>query len=164
LTKIAIYPGTFDPLTNGHLDIIKRGLKIFDKIVVLLARNSQKKTFFSLQERVDQVRKVIKDEGLDDKVIVDCFEGLLVHYCKENGIHVIIRGLRPLVDFEYEFEMAMVNRELDSDIETIFILTDQEYFYLRSTLLKDVVNLGGDALKWIPDCIKDDVIKKIRNE
>ncbi len=160
--KIAIYPGTFDPVTNGHIDIIKRSLKIFDRIVVLLARNVQKNTFFSLSERMDQMKKVIEFEGLQEKARVDCFDGLLVDYCKDNDINIIIRGLRPLVDFEYEFEMAMANRELNHNVETVFILTDHEYFYLRSTLIKDVIKLGGDVSSKIPSVIKEEVTKKIK--
>jgi len=162
LDKNAIYPGTFDPLTNGHLDIIKRSLKIFDKITVLLALNTQKKTLFTLEERINQIKNVLISENIQDKVIVDCFDGLLVNYCRENDINIIIRGLRPLVDFEYEFEMAMANRELNHNIETIFILTDQNYFYLRSSLIKDVIKLGGDISNKIPPSIKDEVIKKIK--
>ncbi|OHD09508.1 MAG: pantetheine-phosphate adenylyltransferase [Spirochaetes bacterium GWC1_27_15] len=162
MDKNAIYPGTFDPLTNGHLDIIKRSLKIFDKITVLLALNTQKKTLFTLEERINQIKNVLISENIQDKVIVDCFDGLLVNYCRENDINIIIRGLRPLVDFEYEFEMAMANRELNHNIETIFILTDQNYFYLRSSLIKDVIKLGGDISNKIPPSIKDEVIKKIK--
>ena len=162
MRKIAVYPGTFDPVTNGHLDIIKRSLRIFDEIVVLLAKNVQKSTFFTLSERMEQLQKVIEYEGLKDKAKIDCFDGLLVDYCKEKNINIIIRGLRPLVDFEYEFEMAMANRELNHNVETVFILTDHEYFYLRSTLIKDVLKLGGDVSSKIPACIKDEITKKIR--
>lgn len=161
MAKIAVYPGTFDPITNGHLDIIKRGLKIFDKIIVLLAKNTQKITLFSLEERIDQIKNVINEKKLSDRVKIDSFEGLLVNYCKEKNIDIIIRGLRPLVDFEYEFEMAMINREMSNDVETIFILTDQNYFYLRSTLIKDIINLGGDISDKVPILIRDALIKKL---
>ena len=124
---IAIYPGSFDPITNGHLDIIRRGLKIFDKIIILLAKNIQKNTLFNFEERITQINNVIKIENLSNNVVVDSFNGLLVDYCKEKKIYIIIRGLRPLVDFEYEFEMAMANREMCNEVETIFILTDQKY-------------------------------------
>jgi len=164
LSKIAIYPGTFDPVTNGHLDIIKRSLKIFDEVIVLLARNIQKNTFFTLSERMEHLRKVLDYEKLNDKAKVDCFDGLLVDYCKEKNINIIIRGLRPLVDFEYEFEMAMANRELNHNVETVFILTDQEYFYLRSSLIKDVLKLGGDVSSKIPNVIKNEITDKIRNK
>jgi pantetheine-phosphate adenylyltransferase len=161
MPKIAVYPGTFDPITNGHLDILKRALKIFDNITLLLAKNSQKTTLFSLEERIYQINKVIKTENLADRVLVDSFEGLLVDYCKDKNINIIIRGLRPLVDFEYEFEMAMTNREMCKDIETIFILTDQKYFYLRSTLIKDLIMLGADVSDKVSPCIKNDLFKKL---
>jgi pantetheine-phosphate adenylyltransferase len=162
MKRYAIYPGTFDPFTNGHLDIIKRGLKVFDNIVVLLAKNPQKKTFFSLEERMAHAKTVIDYEKLHQNVVVDSFEGLLVDYCRLKKIHNIIRGLRPLVDFEYEFEMAMVNRSFDADIETVFILTDREYFYLRSSIMKDIIKLNGELKNALPECIKNEIIEKIR--
>jgi len=160
--KTALYPGTFDPITFGHLDIIKRGLKIFDKIIILLAKNSLKNTLFDLEERIFQIKKVINEENLSDKVIVDDFEGLTIDYCNQKKINYIIRGLRPLVDFEYEFEMAMANREMGKDVETIFILTDQKYFYLRSSLIKDIINYGGEISDKVPQIIKDELLKKIK--
>ncbi|MBN2544642.1 MAG: pantetheine-phosphate adenylyltransferase [Spirochaetes bacterium] len=160
--KTALYPGTFDPITFGHLDIIKRGLKIFDKIIILLAKNSLKNTLFSLDERIFQINKVIKEENLSEKVIVDDFEGLTIDYCKKKNIYFIIRGLRPLVDFEYEFEMAMANREMGNDVETVFILTDQKYFYLRSTLIKDIINYGGEVSDKVPQIIKEELLKKLK--
>ena len=162
MDNTAIYPGSFDPITNGHIDILKRSLKIFDKIIILLAKNTQKKTLFDLKERIEQLNKVIQAEKMTDKVIVESFDGLLADYCMKKKIYILIRGLRPLADFEYEFEMAMANRELNHNIETIFILTDQNYFYLRSSLIKDVIKLGGDISNKIPPSIKDEVIKKIK--
>ncbi len=159
--KIAIYPGTFDPITYGHIDILKRGMKIFDKIIIVLAKNTQKTTLFTLEERVTQVKKVVNDDNLLKNVTIDIFDGLLVDYCKKTNINIIIRGLRPLVDFEYEFEMAMANREMYNNIETFFILTDQKYFYLRSSLIKDIVKLGGNVSGYVPDSIKKLLIKKI---
>jgi pantetheine-phosphate adenylyltransferase len=158
--KIAIYPGSFDPITFGHVDILKRGLKIFDKIIMVLAKNIHKNTLFSLSERISQIKTVIKDQKLSSVVNIDTFDGLLVDYCKKKDINIVIRGLRPLVDFEYEFEMAMANRQLYKKIETIFILTDQKYFYLRSSLIKDIIKLGGDVSESVPDNIKNDLLKK----
>ena len=158
----AVYPGTFDPLTNGHLDIIKRSLKIFDHITVLLARNSIKKTLFTLEERKDFIVKAIKSEKLEDFITIDFFDGLLVDYCKARNINIIIRGLRPLVDFEYEFEMAMANREMNNNIETVFILTDQKYFYLRSSMIKDLAKLNANIKEKLPSCIESDVVRIIK--
>ena len=162
MKRYAIYPGTFDPFTNGHLDIIKRGLKIFDSITVLLAKNPQKNTFFNLEERISHINKVISYENMSDNVSVDSFEGLLVDYCRMKKIHNIIRGLRPLVDFEYEFEMAMVNRSFTEDVETVFILTHRDYFYLRSTIIKDIIKLNGELPDALPECIKEEIICKIK--
>ncbi|MCG8571503.1 MAG: pantetheine-phosphate adenylyltransferase [Spirochaetes bacterium] len=160
--KKAIYPGTFDPLTYGHIDILQRSLKIFDKITILLAKNTQKKTFFNLEERRSQIEDVLKEYQLDDRVDIDSFNGLLVDYCQQKEVQVIIRGLRPLVDFEYEFEMAMTNRGLNENVETVFIITDQKYFYLRSTLIKDILRLGGNVIDSVPQRICEDLIKKIQ--
>ncbi len=156
----AVYPGTFDPLTNGHLDIMKRALNIFGEITVLLARNPAKQTFFSLDERIAMINESINEWGLSGRIKVDSFEGLLVDYCRKNEIGVIVRGIRPLVDFDYEFEMAMTNRELNSNVETIFILTDQKYFYLRSTLVKDIVKMGGEISSKVPSCVIRELKKK----
>jgi len=160
----AIYPGTFDPLTNGHIDIILRSLKIFDTITLLLAKNSSKDSFFSLEERLTQAQLTIKKLKLEDKVIVDSFDGLLVDYCKKNKINIIIRGIRPLADFEYEFEMATANRNLNDEVETVFIITDQKYFYIRSSLIKDIARFGGSISDKVPDWISDAIHKKIKNE
>jgi pantetheine-phosphate adenylyltransferase len=164
MIKKAIYPGTFDPITYGHLDIVKRALKIFDEITIVLAKNNQKETLFTIDERISQIKQIIKVEKLEDKVKVDTFNGLVVDYCKEVKINVLIRGLRPLVDFEYEFEMAMANRELNNNVETIFILTDQKYFYLRSTLIKDIIKLQGDISEKVPEIIKNELLKKYSKE
>lgn len=162
MKSTAVYPGTFDPLTNGHLDIIKRSLKIFDHITVLLAKNSLKKTLFTFEERKNFIVKAIKSEKIENSITIDFFDGLLVDYCKSRNINLIIRGLRPLVDFEYEFEMAMTNREMNNNIETVFILTDQKYFYLRSSIIKDLAKLNGDVKNKIPACIEEDVVRIIK--
>lgn len=162
MPRKAIYPGTFDPLTNGHIDIIKRSLDIFDELTILLAINPSKKTLFTTEERLKQLKTVIEEEKLNVKI--DSYEGLLVNYCKANGIGVIVRGLRPLVDFEYEFELAMANRELNSEVETVFIITDQKYFYLRSSLIKGIMELDGDVSDKIPPSIHDDLIKKFKKQ
>jgi len=163
MIKRALYPGTFDPITYGHIDIIKRSLKIFDKITIVLAKNIQKNTLFTLEERCKQISETMKEEKLNSIVKIDCFDGLLVDYCKKVGINAVIRGLRPLVDFEYEFEMAMANREMNNEMETIFVLTDQKYFYLRSSLVKDLSKLGGDISGKVPYIVKKALIEKLKN-
>ncbi|MCH5149056.1 MAG: pantetheine-phosphate adenylyltransferase [Spirochaetales bacterium] len=160
MTTKVVYPGTFDPLTYGHLDIIHRATNMFGEVTVLLAQNLSKNTYFTLEERTVMIKDAIKGMNIDKKVHVDSYHGLLVEYCKQNGITVIVRGIRPLVDFEYEFEMAMTNRELSNNIETVFILTDQKYFYLRSSLIKDLATLGGDISNKVPP----NVYKSIKNK
>ncbi len=161
MKNCAIYPGTFDPFTNGHFSIIKRGLKVFEKLIVVVANNSQKSTMFSVEERLHFIEKVIEYEDLKDRVTFSSFDGLLVDCCKNMGITTVIRGIRPLIDFDYEFELAMTNRQLYPELETIFILTDEEHFYLRSTLVKDVVRLGGDVGNKLHPANKREIIDKI---
>lgn len=160
--KIAVYPGTFDPITFGHIDIIKRGLKIFDKIIILLAKNPLKNTIFTTEERISQIKEALNDLIQSGLLEIQSFNGLTVEYCKAKNIKYIIRGLRPLVDFEYEFEMAMANREMAPEIETIFILTEQKYFYLRSTLIKDLVINGANVSDKVPPNVEKALLKKLK--
>ena len=143
----AIYPGTFDPVTFGHLDVIKRGSKIFDELIVAIGHNPLKKPLFTVKERTNMVLKYAKEI---QNVKVDCFEGMLVDYMKEMQINVILRGIRTVSDFEYEFQMALTNRVLKNDIETVFVMTSQEYSFLNSSLIKEVVSLGGDISMFVP--------------
>lgn len=136
----AVYPGSFDPITNGHVDIILRGAEVFDRLLVLVAVNSEKKTLFTLDERMDLMREVFRDHP---NVGVDCFEGLLVDYMKTEGIQVVIRGLRAVSDFEYEFQMALMNRKLYPEAETFFLAASENYSYVSSRILKEVFSLGG---------------------
>ena len=143
----AIYPGTFDPVTFGHLDVIKRGSKIFDELIVAIGHNPLKKPLFTIEERTNMVSKYAKEIP---NVKVDCFEGMLVDYVKEMQINVILRGIRTVSDFEYEFQRALTNRVLKNDIETVFIMTSQEYSFLNSSLIKEAVSLGGDVSMFVP--------------
>jgi pantetheine-phosphate adenylyltransferase len=151
MKKIAVYPGSFDPITYGHLDIIKRGLTIFDEIIVAVARNSQKNALFTTDERVELIQDVVKDEG---RVAVDTFSGLLIDYVQSRGAHVIIRGLRAISDFEYEFQIAQMNSCIGRQIETLFMMTSLQYGYLSSSIVKEVCSLNGDIDKFVPPEIK----------
>ena len=145
--KIAVYPGTFDPVTYGHIDLIKRAAKIFDKVIVAVAHNKSKGVFFSVQERVEMLQGIVK--GMDN-VFVDDFDGLVVKYVKQQGASVMLRGLRMLSDFEYEFQMALTNRKLAGDIETIFMMPHEEYSYVSSKLIKEAGALGADLTSFVP--------------
>ncbi len=146
----AVYPGSFDPITNGHLSIINRGLQIFDKIIVAVARNSEKRGLFSIQERMDMIREVMADEP---NVDVRTFEGLTVEYAQSVNANVILRGLRAMSDFEYEFQMALMNRRLNRDVQSIFLMTDYKWFYISSTIIKEAASLGGDISGLVPDLV-----------
>ncbi|MDO9228699.1 MAG: pantetheine-phosphate adenylyltransferase [Syntrophales bacterium] len=150
MKKIAVYPGSFDPITNGHVDIIKRGLGVFDELIVLIAHNANKKTLFSVEERVGMIREVIRDFK---NVRVDSFDGLLVEYVKVAGANVILRGLRALSDFEYEFQLALINRRLNRDVETIFLMTGYKWFYISSTIINEAASLGGSVKGLVPEIV-----------
>jgi pantetheine-phosphate adenylyltransferase len=151
MKKIAVYPGSFDPITNGHIDIITRGLRMFDELIILIAYNPNKAGLFTVQERMELVRGVIADE----RVKVDCSAGLLVDYVKTLGANVILRGLRAVSDFEYEFQMALINRRLNRDIETVFLMTGYQWFYTSSNLIKEAAGLGGSVQGLVPDVVND---------
>jgi pantetheine-phosphate adenylyltransferase len=158
-TKIAIYPGSFDPITNGHVDMVKRTLRVFDRVIVAIARNPDKdNSLFTIEERLEMIREVFK--GLGKRVQADSFDGLLVDYAKKTGAKVIIRGLRAVSDFEYEFQMAIMNRELEPGLETLFMMTGESYFYISSRLVKEVVSLGGDVSGLVPKI----VLKELREK
>ena len=145
--RIAVYPGTFDPVTYGHIDLIKRASRIFDKVVVAVARNVSKNTLFSTEERVAMLKDAVKRIA---NVSVDDFDGLVVDYIKQCGSRVMIRGLRMISDFEYEFQMALTNRKLAGDIETIFMMPHEDYSYVSSKLIKEAASLGADVGTFIP--------------
>jgi len=146
--KIAVYPGTFDPVTYGHIDLIKRAAKIFDEVIIAVARNSSKDTLFSVKDRVAMLKDVTK--GMKN-VVIDDFDGLVVEYIKSKGSDVMIRGLRMLSDFEYEFQMALTNRKLADEIETIFMMPSESYSYISSKLIKEAASLGADVSNFVPE-------------
>ncbi len=149
----AIYPGTFDPITNGHVSIVKSGLVAFDRLVVAVLNNPKKQPLFSVEERMQLIRQAVEEAcGPEEaaRVEVDCFDGLLVDYARRKGVRVVLRGLRAVADFEYELQMANMNRHLDERIETVFIMANDAYFYVASGLVKEVAALGGDVSKLVP--------------
>ena len=148
--SLAVYPGTFDPITNGHVDILRRSLKIFGRVVVALAENVRKTPLFSLEERRAMITDAVER---DPRVEVDAFQGLLAEYCRRRGATVMIRGLRALADFEYEFQLAHMNRHLAPDVETMFLMTGEESFYVSSSLVKEVALMGGDVSRMVPPSV-----------
>lgn len=159
--KAAVYPGSFDPATNGHLDIINRASKIVDKLIVAPLINFSKVHTFSLDERVEHLKILTSHIP---NVEVKPFDGLLVNFARENDVKIIIRGLRAVTDFEYEFQMALANRNLANDIETLFVSTSVQYLYLSSGMVKEVARLGGDISNMIPEQIKKHVLEKFSKE
>jgi len=157
VTRRAIYPGSFDPITNGHLDIIERSAKLFDEVVVALLLNMEKQPMFSTEERVAMIREVIRW----DNVRVDTFEGLLVHYAVEQQAHVIVRGIRAVSDYEYELQMALMNRRMESRVETVFLMAAEDYSYLSSRLIKEVFKHGGSITGLVPDLVERRMREKL---
>lgn len=155
--QIAIYPGTFDPITNGHLDIIKRAARIFDSVIVAVATNTGKTPLFSMKEREELIRVAVKDIA---NVEVDTFTGLIVDYCHQRGASSLIRGLRAVSDFEYEFQMALLNRKIGKDVESVFLMPKEKYTYLSSSVIKEIAEFGGDVACFVPDHVRDELIKK----
>ncbi len=157
---LAIYPGSFDPFTLGHKDLVERGLAVFDRLVVAVVNNPQKTSLFTSEERVEMIREAF---DFDPRVRVESFDGLLVEYVKEIGAKVILRGLRAVSDFEYEFQMAQMNRQLEDGIETFFMMTGQNFFYLNSRLVKEVARLGGSVQGLVPDNVLARLNEKFRH-
>jgi pantetheine-phosphate adenylyltransferase len=150
MPDLAIYPGTFDPITNGHLDLIQRGLRIFDRIIVAVAEGSFKKSLFSVEERLEMIREALADTP---NVTIDSFPGLLVDYVKSQNAQVILRGLRAVTDFEYEFQMAMMNRRMEPDIVTVFLMTSLRWVFLSSSILKEAAVHGGNIEGLVPELV-----------
>lgn len=156
--KIAVYPGSFDPVTNGHIDLIERAAKIFDKVIVAVAHNRPKGVLFSVEERVAMLKDAVKSM---DTVSVDDFDGLVVDYVKSVGANVMIRGLRMLSDFEFEFQMALTNRKLAGDIETIFMMPHEDYSFISSRLIKEAASYGADLKNFIPVKVAESLKEKV---
>lgn len=156
--RIAVYPGTFDPITNGHVYILKRSLKIFDRLVVALAENVRKTPLFSIAERREMIAEAVDH---DPRIEIDAFGGLLVDYMRRRAATTVIRGLRALADFEYEFQSAHMNRHLAPEVETIFLMTSEESFYVSSSLVKEVALMGGDVSRMVPPAVAAALSRKV---
>jgi pantetheine-phosphate adenylyltransferase len=157
LPHVAVFPGSFDPLTNGHVDIIERGRYIFDKVIVSVLVNRDKSPLFTIDERVAMIREVFRDH---EEVEVDTFNGLLVEYARKKRAHAIIRGLRAVSDFEYEFQMALMNRRLNHQLETVFLMPAEQYTYTSSRLIKEVFMLGGEVRGLVPPVVEERLRQK----
>ena len=157
MSTLAVYPGSFDPLTNGHVDIILRGARLFDRIIVAILVNAEKSPLFSMEERVDIARSVFKDHA---SVEVDTFDGLLVDYVERRKAQAIVRGLRAVSDFEFEFQMALMNQRLNSRIETVFMMPAEQYTYISSRLIKEVFKLGGRVNGLVPELVEQRLREK----
>jgi pantetheine-phosphate adenylyltransferase len=161
VSTTAVYPGSFDPITNGHVDIVRRSLQVFDRVIVAVAFNPNKdSSWFTPPERVAMIRETFRAEG--DRVIADAFSGLLVEYATSKNANVIVRGLRAVADFEYEFQMTMMNRHLQPQVETIFMMTGESHFYTSSRLVKEVASLGGNVAGLIPDSVVPQLMARAR--
>ena len=159
-TKI-LYPGTFDPITNGHVDLVTRATKLFDEVVIAVASGHHKKPLFNFEERVALVETVFVDLP---QVSVIGFEGLLVDFMREKNATAVLRGLRAMSDFEYEFQLANMNRELDENFEAVFLTPSQNYSFISSTMIREIAKLGGDVTKFVPPCVSEAFIQKLGNK
>lgn len=146
--SVVVYPGTFDPLTNGHISLIRRGLGVFDKLILAVAKSTHKTPLFSIDERLDMAREALKNEP---RVVVEPFDGLLVDYVQERGARIILRGMRAVSDFEFEFQLALMNRRLNRNVQTVFMITDYKWLYISSTIIKEAAHNGGDIRGLVPD-------------
>ena len=158
--KLALYPGTFDPITNGHLDVITRAIRIFDRLVVAIAENPSKCPLFTFEERIELVRSVVETLDDHDRVEVAGFKNLTVDFARSIGATSLIRGLRAVSDFEHELQIALTNRKLSQDIESVFLMPSVEYIYLNSSIVKDVAKYGGDVNNFVPDVVKAKLLEK----
>ncbi|MEK7849840.1 MAG: pantetheine-phosphate adenylyltransferase [Candidatus Omnitrophota bacterium] len=154
----AIYPGTFDPVTNGHIDVIKRAVKLFSEVIIAVAPNPEKAPMFTVEERVRLLKESLADI---DGVTVVSFKGLVVDFARKNKVNIVIRGLRMLSDFEYEFQMALTNRKFDDSVETVFLMPSESYSYVSSKLLKEAATLGADISYFLPSCVESALKKKL---
>lgn len=157
--RVAVCPGSFDPITNGHLDIIQRGLKTFDTVIVAVAKNSSKNSLFSVEERIEMIKEAV---GHNPRVQVDVIDGLLINYVASKGSQVILRGLRAVSDFEYEFQLAQLNRTIHDQIETVFLMTSLRYAYLSSSIVKEIASHHGPIDEFVPKFVQNKLAEKFK--
>jgi len=159
MKRIAVYPGSFDPITNGHLDIVHRALQFVDELIIAILVNSEKNAFFTVPQRVELIRKVLPKS---ERIRIDQFDGLLVEYARKNQAGIILRGLRAVSDFDYEFQMALMNRRLENQIETIFLVPAEQYSYVSSRLVKEIASLGGSVSGLVPPEVERKMLEKFK--
>ena len=162
--RTVIYPGTFDPITYGHLDVLERALNLFDEIIITIAINPSKKPLFSLEERIQLIETALKDNPEGHRVKVQGFDGLLVDFARQKKASALIRGLRAVSDFEYELQMALMNRRLADEITTVFMMPHEKYTYLNSTIVKEVSRLGGNISNFVPKNVQEALNKKLKHQ
>ena len=160
MARLAIYPGTFDPITNGHLDIVRRASRIFDRIIILIANNVAKKPFFTIQERVDLAERSLAGNG---NITVESFDGLLAEFARRRGVDAIIRGLRAIKDFEFEFQMALMNKSLYPEVETVFFMPSEKFTYVNSAIVREVARLSGDVSRFVPPPVAEAFARKYQD-
>ncbi len=159
--KIAIYPGSFDPITKGHLDVLSRATKMFDKVIIAVLNNPNKKPFISVADRVELIKQTIKEEGIEN-AFADSFEGLTVNFAKEKGAKFLIRGLRAVSDFEYEMQLSQTNSAIAPEIGTVFLTTRPKYNFISSSIIKELTEHGQDTSKFVPKCVMEYLSKKVK--
>ncbi len=160
MERIALYPGSFDPFTNGHLDILQRASRMYDKIIVTIAVNNSKNAVFSGDERISLIKEAIKDFKWADRIEIELFTGLLVNFAKKKNVNVLLRGVRQISDFEYEFRMALTNRRLAPDVDTVFMMPDEQLTFISATIVKEIAAWGGDLSSFVPDNVARALQKK----
>ena len=161
MEKIALCPGTYDPITEGHVDVIKRCAKVFDKLIIAVSKNPRKKPLYSTSKRIEFIERVFREY---DNIVVVSFNGLLIKFAEKEKINVIVKGLRAISDFEYEFQMAQINKKLNPDIETMFLVTNPKYAYLSSSAVKEVASFGGCITGLVPEEIENDIIQSFKKK
>ncbi len=164
MSKTALFPGSFDPITNGHLDLLERATKLFDKVIITVAVNNRKDSVFTGSERVHLIEKCLGEKSWKSQIEVEKFSGLLIDYAKKRDVNVLLRGVRQISDFEYEFRMALTNRRLAPDIDTIFLMPDEQLTFISASIVKEIAYWGGDLSSFVPPIVADALIEKFRHK